>query len=386
MDFEQVKLYLILALIALPPVTFWFWVFISQEKGSKLLALETFVLGMFSVLPLLLYKKFFIQSELWFKKVIDHVFELDFPGINELLYFLFLILFVAFFTTITLILLGIFGSFFRKKSIANSIKAIFQEVTNFGFLGLLLIIFIIFGAYFYNNQFIISTLTSIILLAGWEEYSKHLVVRFVDDEKFRSIDDTIIFSALVGLAFAFVENFAIYFPLAWGDGTNINFMLIIYRSILLVFAHALFSGIFGYFYGLGHFAKPLLVEKMISHPTYFFRKSLHKILHIKSEPTFREQKMTEGLIIATLFHATFNTFMEFNLLWAGVVLVLIGGVLLFYLISKKEDHKKFGLIGTRWVPSEIEFVEAINEIRDAKQKEGLDVDLEVDIVEKGEFE
>lgn len=358
--------YLIFAAISFIPVAFWMWFFLEEEKTSRHLAYFTFFLGTFSVVPLLIYQKVFLTSEKWWVYNITNQLNLGGnAGLNEFLQFIGLFGLLAVFTLLVAFVLVIFGTFFRKENFKKNLFGVFEEMSNFTLLGVFTVILIIVFHFFKIS--LVGALSATILLAAFEEYAKHLVVRFVDQDKFKSIDQAIIFSALVGLGFAFTENIVVYFPKVWGTSAFIE--VVIVRSALLVFAHALFSGIFGYFYGIGYFAKPLLVQRVVSRPHTFFTNSLQKLLHLKSEPSYREKRMMTGLIIATAMHAVFNTLMQQNMIMYAGGLVVVGGAFLYILLEKKENHKKFGLVGTRWVPNQIEFMNAINAVREAKEKE-----------------
>jgi len=101
-----------------------------------------------------------------------------------------------------------------------------------------------------------------------EEYMKHLSVRATDDDKFMNIDDAIEYSIIAALGFAFIENI-MYFYFIWiHQGVDALFISFIFRSIFSTFAHILFSGIYGYFYGIAHFAKPILEESVITHKKF----------------------------------------------------------------------------------------------------------------------
>ncbi len=90
-----------------------------------------------------------------------------------------------------------------------------------------------------------------------EEYMKHLVVKKADQGFFRNIDDAIEFSIIAALGFSFVENI-LYFYYIWVyQGLDILLVSFVFRSIFSTFAHILFSGIYGYFYGIAYFADPI---------------------------------------------------------------------------------------------------------------------------------
>jgi uncharacterized membrane protein len=73
---------------------------------------------------------------------------------------------------------------------------------------------------------------------------------------------------------------------------------------------------------------------------------VHKILHLKSETVFHEEKMTEGLIIAITLHAIFDALLEWGKIFLVVPFLFFGFLWLNYLLNKKEDHKMYGHVGT----------------------------------------
>jgi RsiW-degrading membrane proteinase PrsW (M82 family) len=103
----------------------------------------------------------------------------------------------------------------------------------------------------------------------------------------------------------------------------------------------MFSGIFGYYYGIAHFANPMLQEEIRQnrhHWTIWF----HKITSFGKVKMFHEEKILEGLIIAIGLHSIFNVFLEMNLTFLIVPFLICGFVTLNYLFALKENHKKFG--------------------------------------------
>jgi hypothetical protein len=214
---------------------------------------------------------------------------------------------------------------------------LYEEPLNFLGVGVFLTAFV---ALF--HWFGLSVLAfSVIFLAFAEEYSKHLIVRFTDDESIRSIDDAIEFSVIVGLAFAFAENVLLYFPRFLAEE---NTAMLLMRSTLTVLMHAVASGIFGYFYGLAHFSSH---EVRSGHggrgPIY---RALHRAFLFRRESLYHEAKMFEGLILAGTFHATFNLAASQGRV--GIMLVLVGGgsAFLYYLLGQKANRMRIGDISS----------------------------------------
>jgi RsiW-degrading membrane proteinase PrsW (M82 family) len=180
---------------------------------------------------------------------------------------------------------------------------------------------------------------SLIFLAFAEEYSKHLIVRFTDDDSIQSIDDAIEFSIIVGLAFAFAENVLLYFPRLLAEHDTPTLLL---RSVLTVLMHAVASGIFGYFYGLAHFST---VEVRSGHggrgAVY---RMLHRVFLLHRERLYHEAKMFEGLVLAGAYHATYNLAASQGRI--GIMLGLVGAgcAFFYYLLGLKSNREKLGAI------------------------------------------
>jgi hypothetical protein len=217
---------------------------------------------------------------------------------------------------------------------------LYEEPLNFIGVGLFLTLFI---AVFHWFGLSVAAF-SLIFLAFGEEYSKHLIVRFTDDDSIRSIDDAIEFSIIVGLAFAFAENVLLYFPRLLAAGDTPTLLL---RSVLTVLMHAIASGILGYFYGLAHFSAQ---EVRDGHggrgPVY---RALHRVFLFRRERLYHEAKMFEGLILAGAYHAAFNLAASQGRV--GVMLGLVGAgcAFMYYLLGVKSNREKIGAISARRV-------------------------------------
>lgn len=215
------------------------------------------------------------------------------------------------------------------------LSGLYEEPLNFLGVGLFLTLFI---AVFHWFGLSVAAF-SLIFLAFAEEYSKHLIVRFTDDDSIRSIDDAIEFSVIVGLAFAFAENVLLYFPRLLAEGDTPTLLL---RSVLTVLMHAVASGIFGYFYGLAHFS----VEEVRRHhggrgAAY---RWLHRAFLFRRERLYHEAKMFEGLILAGSYHAAFNLAASQGRVSVMLGLVGAGCAFLYYLLGLKANREKIGAI------------------------------------------
>jgi len=206
----------------------------------------------------------------------------------------------------------------------------------------------------FENVFLMILLTGL-WVGFYEETAKNWIVRRIGKNFFKSIDDAILFSIVAALGFAFIENI-LYFYSIWSDSgieNSIRWFYVLFRSLGSMFLHVFASGIFGYYYGIAFFAKPVLQEKFASGKKFIFTKKIHQIIHMKSETVFRDEKIFEGLMIAAILHAIFDFLMgmsqhftddgsgnkaKFFLLLS--VPFLFGGYFwLTALLQKKENHK-----------------------------------------------
>lgn len=185
------------------------------------------------------------------------------------------------------------------------------------------------------------TITLSFMLVGiFEEYLKNLVVRIVDRGRFKTIDDAIEFSIIAALGFAYIENI-LYFTNIWDtQGTEDFIIAVVFRSIFSTFAHILFSGIYGYYYGMAYFCNPIFQEE-IRKKRFILLRVLHRISHFRLPTLFYEEKVLEGLLMSVTMHAFFNIILEMGWTVMIVPYLFIGFITLSYLFDKKENHKLY---------------------------------------------
>lgn len=192
----------------------------------------------------------------------------------------------------------------------------------------------------------LSVIVTFLIVGAIEEEMKHQVVRRTDDRYLRSIDDAIEFSIIVALGFAFTENIIYFYDIWTTRGADHLFVPFVFRAVFSTFAHILFSGIYGYHYGMAHFAKPVLQDE-IREKRAWIVTVLHKILHLKSETIFHEEQMFQGLLCAVVLHAIFNVFLEINWTFVMLPMLVFGYIYLSWLFVKKRNRKKFGFFLTK---------------------------------------
>lgn len=272
---------IVCALLAAVPAVIWAYIFLKKRKEPLTTVFITFVAGMISVTPILLYKMSWRY----------------FPELNLFDYF---------------------------EQFQGDL---------FGFTNLVILP--------------IGVLLSFLLVGMIEEYMKHVAVEATDQGKIRNIDDAIELSIVAALGFAFVENIMYFFYIWQYQGIDTLYLSFIFRSIFSTFAHILFSGIYGYYYGIAFFAEPIYQEE-IKQKRGVIRRFFVKILTFNSSSLFAQEKVTQGLFYAVVLHALFNVMLEMNLTFFMVPFLVIGYAVLTYLFSLKKTHKEYKRVRTKW--------------------------------------
>ncbi len=189
----------------------------------------------------------------------------------------------------------------------------------------------------------LSVIITFMFVGIIEEVMKMLSVKVADDDEIRSVDDAIEFFIIAALGFSFTENILYFYNIWISQGASNLLLPFLFRSTFSTFAHLMFSGILGYYYGMAHFAKPILQEELKAKRKQWVQK-LHNIFHFKKEGIFYKEIILEGLLISIGLHAIFNIILEMNLNFL-IVPFLVGGYrTLNYLFAKKENHKEYGKV------------------------------------------
>ncbi|MBU0727461.1 PrsW family intramembrane metalloprotease [Patescibacteria group bacterium] len=333
---------LYIALLALATLI-WGYIFYKKDYHPQPLKVigQIFGIGLFAMIPVFAYK--YIYQNYLPMLAEYQIFQPLFDSFI-LKGFLFFILNLALLSVVLMTLGALLTAtltLFKHDTIANIKNSL--KKNEFGFMTVsimigLLIYFESFIEKIINIPIVNTILGTILFLTIIEEFIKHLIVRFVDDKKLKDIDDAITLSIMVGLAFSLMETFI--YAISAGDMS-----LIVYRAMLSMPVHLIASGIFGYYYGLAHFSKPL-VKVEGGEKTYRFNlKWLHRILTLKKSTIYEEEKIVEGMSLAVLFHATCNVLFELNLAFVVVPILVIG----LFLISHfyKESHMLYRLMHAR---------------------------------------
>ncbi len=325
------------AFISLIPILGWLRFFHKKQPEKKSYVVLTFVAGMLSVLPIKLYEKYWNTAVGYFEhfNLFQYLADLvDFPTISKLLAYISVHTIIAvslfLFAAVLMFFLEIFSGDNTVEVYRRKVAKILEAPMFFIVVGILCGVV----AYFFAMT-LSQKIWFFVVVGMLEEFIKHLVLRFTDDEKIRSVDDALEFSIIVALGFVFVENI-LYFGKV-GSGGISGFVMgwfMLLRSTVSVVAHICFSAILGYFYGVARFAKEFyqMEQKEGRHPVL---QKMHQILFLKGETLFHEEKMMEGMLVAMGLHAVFNAFLEY-----GKSIMIIPLMFLLFLCILQLFHKR----------------------------------------------
>jgi RsiW-degrading membrane proteinase PrsW (M82 family) len=189
----------------------------------------------------------------------------------------------------------------------------------------------------------VSVIVAFAIIGVIEEVMKMSCVHAVDDDRIKHIDDAIMFAILAALGFAFTENILYFFTIWQKQGPDHLLVPFVFRSVFSTFAHVLFSAMFGYYYGIAHFAKPLLQQEYRDN-RHTFWDWYHKAFHWKTSKLFHEEKMLEGLTLAVGLHAVYNIFLEMNWTFIMVPYLVLGYLFVSRLFKMKRNQQNLGLL------------------------------------------
>lgn len=193
----------------------------------------------------------------------------------------------------------------------------------------------------------LATILTLILFAALEENIKLYVVKTIDRKTLfiSKINDSIRFCIAAALGFSFVEN--IYYLYSWwpvistGDLGRMYF----FRSIFTTAAHMTYSGILGYYYGIGKFSMVINQQNIAEGNTDKLSLFIAKIFDLPPSEGLRQKTILKGLIIAIGMHFTINYLLQLQeerniqILFPIVIFCNIGMYLyLQYLLKRKAGH------------------------------------------------
>jgi RsiW-degrading membrane proteinase PrsW (M82 family) len=185
-----------------------------------------------------------------------------------------------------------------------------------------------------------------------EEIAKNMIVRVIDKrhpEYFQTITSALKLSLCAGLGFAFAENIFYFYSIwtnpqfSYGD----LFSTFIFRSLFTMCGHMVFSGIFGYYFGMGKFAADITEQARWEGSQLRFARYVAKIMGKMTFQVVREFKNLTGLLLAMALHAAFNVSLDLEHKLPSILIVVTGTLYILYLLQTKSGHLLFSSIKRR---------------------------------------
>ncbi|PKL36852.1 hypothetical protein CVV38_03075 [Candidatus Peregrinibacteria bacterium HGW-Peregrinibacteria-1] len=191
----------------------------------------------------------------------------------------------------------------------------------------------------FNNTPILIGL-QLLLFAAIEEILKMAVIVKIDKKKalINTVGQAMRYSIASALGFSFIENIIYLYVYMDISTTKEIATLFIFRSIFTTCAHIIYSGIFGYYYGLGKYSMVMRkTEEAIGKRKPIIR-TLAKIFRLPPSHVYQQEFIITGLFIAIGFHTVNNYILGVNNLVLSVMMVIIGFIYLKYLLNRKTGH------------------------------------------------
>jgi RsiW-degrading membrane proteinase PrsW (M82 family) len=179
-----------------------------------------------------------------------------------------------------------------------------------------------------------------VLFGAMEEIVKHYVICSVDKRTIliKTIGDSIRYSLAAALGFSFAEN--VYYLYQFWPQISIGELagMYIFRSIFTACAHMIFSGIFGYYYGIGKFSIDITKQQQLIGESSRATRSIARIFNISLSHAYQQEMVLKGLSLAIILHVIYNYLLQFNIIIPIIIFVVIGYLYLQYLLNRKAGH------------------------------------------------
>ncbi len=179
-----------------------------------------------------------------------------------------------------------------------------------------------------------------LLFAALEEIFKMYIIVAIDKKQVlvKTIDDAIKYALTSALAFAFIEN--IYYLYTYWNSTSIRDLagIFIFRSLFTACAHMIFSGIFGYYYGIGKFSIDITQQQKIMGQSHRIAKAISRVFNIPLSHAYQQQMIIKGPIIAILMHVAYNYLLQINKILPVIIFVILGYLFLQFLLNRKAGN------------------------------------------------
>lgn len=170
-----------------------------------------------------------------------------------------------------------------------------------------------------------------------EEIVKQTILRLID-RKFllvQTINDSIHYSLIGALGFAFAENIFYFSAIYTQLGIQSLIIPYLFRSIFTTAAHLIFSGFFGYYYGIAKFSINIVEQSRWTGKKQRFAQFLSSALQLPRLQAIKEMTILRGLGIAIILHTIFNFLLQLNQILPVVIFIILGFLLLLHQLRQK---------------------------------------------------
>jgi len=170
-----------------------------------------------------------------------------------------------------------------------------------------------------------------------EEIVKQSLVRLIDKKYLliQTINESIQYSLIAALGFSFAENIFYIYSIYSQLGIQQLFVAFMFRSVFTTCAHMIFSGFFGYYYGIAKFSLNIIEQSRITGEKKKFTQWLAGKMETSTFEAYKEITILKGAVIAISMHAVFNFLLQLNQIIPVVIFVLCGYLILRRLIRQK---------------------------------------------------
>jgi len=175
-----------------------------------------------------------------------------------------------------------------------------------------------------------------------EELIKQWILRTADSRFLivQTINDSISFSLIAALGFSFAENIFYFYQIGTSLGLQTLFVAYFFRSIFTTCAHLVFSGFFGYYFGIAKFSITIFEQSEQRGRKFYFYKILSRWLNMSRIQAYKEATILKGLLIAILMHSFYNYTLQFNFIPVAAIFILIS----YYILTRLLKHRAGQLI------------------------------------------
>ena len=173
-----------------------------------------------------------------------------------------------------------------------------------------------------------------------EEIVKQTLVRMIDRRYMliQTINESIQYSLVAALGFSFAENIFYIYSIYSQLGIQQLFVAYLFRSIFTTCAHMIFSGLFGYYYGIAKFSLNIVEQTRWTGNKSRIATWLANRFAISTFESYKQLTILKGALIAIFAHAVFNFLLQFNQIIPVVIYVIIGYLSLRHLLKQRSGR------------------------------------------------